>query len=147
VDYSYTDRPTHLALNVSQFATWSTRTQYGLPYETYFGGVCLFNKSDYIKLNGFSNIYWGWGAEDDDMFYRVGKSELGMIRRNGLFESIPHEVTRPPTNEDYKINFERFKRTAKGLEEDPSGLSDLSYQLVAEKHFENPKYTMFSVDI
>jgi len=146
VDYSYTNRPTHLALNVSQFNTWRTRTPLGLPYETYLGGVCLFNKDDFIKLNGFSNGYWGWGAEDDDMFFRISKSDLGLIRRNGLFESIHHQAHRL-NSEVYKTNLDRLKRISLGEEVDLSGLFDLTYKVVAEKHFKNPNYTMYSIDI
>ena len=25
------------------------------------------NINDYLRVNGFSNSYWAWGGEDDDM--------------------------------------------------------------------------------
>jgi len=32
----------------------------------------VFNirKEHFLLANGYSNLYWGWGAEDDDLFYR-----------------------------------------------------------------------------
>ena len=31
----------------------------------------LFTKEHYEKINGYSNGYWNWGMEDDDILYRV----------------------------------------------------------------------------
>ena len=41
-----------------------------ITYPTLFGGVVMFTKSDFEKVNGFSNVFWGWGAEDDNLYQR-----------------------------------------------------------------------------
>jgi hypothetical protein len=83
-DYSPCQFPTHLASEAQQFG-------YKLPYEGYFGGVTLFNKSSFFKINGFSNNYWGWGAEDDDVRFRCVSYEVVTQRRSGIFTSLNHE--------------------------------------------------------
>ena len=63
-DYSYPDEnPIHIATMLSKY-------EYGLGYAQYFGGVVLFNKEQVEKTNGYSNEYWDWGQEDDDLFWR-----------------------------------------------------------------------------
>ncbi len=63
-DYSYpTDLPKHIAVNLSKY-------DYTLAYEQYFGGAVLFTKEQVYKVNGYSNNYWDWGMEDDDLFWR-----------------------------------------------------------------------------
>ncbi len=63
-DYSYPETtPIHIATRLSKY-------NYGLGYDQYFGGVILFNKEQAYKTNGYSNDYWDWGQEDDDLFYR-----------------------------------------------------------------------------
>ena len=32
------------------------------------------------QLNGFSNQYWGWGGEDDDMAKRLASNKLRITR-------------------------------------------------------------------
>lgn len=57
VDYSYSEHPVHLASD-------------DLPFDSYFGGITMFPIRDFAKINGFSNKYWGWGYEDDDLMFR-----------------------------------------------------------------------------
>jgi hypothetical protein len=70
-DYSYPMKPTHLASNLSSY-------NYSVPYDEYFGGVTLFNKYDFELVNGYSNEYWGWGYEDDDLLNRCYYKKLPM---------------------------------------------------------------------
>jgi hypothetical protein len=64
-DYSYPDEfPVHIATKLSKY-------EYKLGYEQYFGGVVLFTKDQVLKTNGYSNDYWDWGQEDDDLFWRT----------------------------------------------------------------------------
>ena len=63
-DYSYNpENPKHLAVRISQ-------SDYNLKYEEYFGGAVLFTKEQVMATNGYSNDYWDWGMEDDDLFWR-----------------------------------------------------------------------------
>jgi hypothetical protein len=63
-DYSFPkDNPRHIAIHIS-------KTNYHLKYADYFGGAVVFSKEQVEKTNGYSNDYWDWGMEDDDLFWR-----------------------------------------------------------------------------
>jgi len=63
-DYSFpNDNPQHIAVRISQ-------SDYQLKYEEYFGGAVVFSKEQVERTNGYSNEYWDWGMEDDDLFWR-----------------------------------------------------------------------------
>jgi len=66
VDYSEVSVPTHLATNFISHEGKMKR----IVFDEYFGGVTLFPINDYFHVNGYSNKYWGWGYEDDDLLWR-----------------------------------------------------------------------------
>lgn len=71
VDYSTVDRPTHLATDFV-----SNHGEKRIIFDEYFGGVTLFPIMDYYKVNGYSNNYWGWGYEDDDLMFRCRENYM-----------------------------------------------------------------------
>ena len=83
VDYSYSDRPLHMA---THFYLDYGIIDYKETFDEYFGGVTMFPVSDFIKINGFSNKYWGWGYEDTDLLLRCKESsiELDTLRLRNL---------------------------------------------------------------
>jgi predicted glycosyltransferase involved in capsule biosynthesis len=139
-NYSYPNIPSHLAAEISQFGEWEGK---GLAYEYFFGGVVLFNKEDFITVNGYSNQYWGYGCEDDDLLFRVHQSGLKWIRREGLFISLPH----PPSGKtaEHETNKAHLLEVLKKETPDSSGLSDLNYTLINQIKY--PAYTHFEVTI
>jgi N-terminal domain of galactosyltransferase len=42
-----------------------------LLYPEFFGGVTAMRGDHFEKLNGFPNQYYGWGGEDDELWYRL----------------------------------------------------------------------------
>lgn len=123
VDYSYTDMPTHLAYACEQFG-------YKLPYRTYFGGVTLFDKASYEKINGHANWYWGWGAEDDDLYWRV--TLVGFKRRFGRFWSELHN--RPGSKESQNENHKKYRANLETTEE-KSGLHNCTYTVIKAEEY------------
>lgn len=64
----------------------------------YLGGVTLFNKQHYEKADGFSNAFWGWGGEDNDLLFRCWEAGLLIEQNHGKFIDLPHP--RPPQEFD-----------------------------------------------
>ena len=104
-------------------------------YNKFFGAVTMFNKADFEKTNGFSNKYWGWGYEDEELRERCGTVGLSIERREGTYQSLPHENV--GYNSDGKHNpiatrnLNLCKKRLKNLKElmSKDGLNSLDYRL------------------
>lgn len=113
--YIHPEKPTHIATACEQY-------NYKMPYNNYFGGVCLFNEKDYIKINGFSNSFNGWGAEDDNLLWRIKKNNIKINRiLNCKYQSLSHD--RNIDREALKVN-----RELQYTKED-DGLNTLKYEI------------------
>ena len=102
-DYSYpTEGPRHIATQISQM-------DYQLKYHEYFGGAVLFTKEHLEATNGYSNNYWDWGMEDDDLFWRC--HEEGLTLDTYLQKNVKQKYLRYNGNNAYsKIPFNRKLR-------------------------------------
>jgi beta-1,4-galactosyltransferase 1 len=132
-DYSYPSTPTHLSRYCSQYG-------YAVPYDWLCGGVMLFDKNNFIRINGYSNQYRGWGSEDDDLYFRLVHYGYQLQHRPGRYTSLPH----PPA-----IDVERFQankeRLYSGYAYASDGLSSLrSLVRSTDRH---PGYTRYLVDV
>ena len=47
-----------------------------LMYYNLVGGALALSSRQMWTVNGYSNLYWGWGAEDDDMYTRSQPAHL-----------------------------------------------------------------------
>ena len=64
--YYCPEQPRRLNIYCSNFGY-----KYGAPYAKYYGGVTAIQPKQFIEINGFSNKFFGWGGEDDDLYYRM----------------------------------------------------------------------------
>lgn len=121
-DYSYPEKPYHMVTNaINQFK--------GGTYPGYYGGVNLFNKEDFNKINGYSNDFWGWGGEDDDLLRRVRKHGYDLYRREGVMNCLNDKdhVTTYDHHPNYRNNVSRLNSN---YNTDKEGLNTLLYDLI-----------------
>ena len=85
-DYSYKQHPTHLATRVQVHDNT-------LPYLQYLGGVVIFPKEDFEKVNGYSNEYYGWGYADLDLLFRMEQAGV----------KLDNEYIYPRLDDEYEI--------------------------------------------
>lgn len=74
VNYEYEGRPIQLANSYLKEKHVRAIDQ-DIP-DDYFGGVTLVPVSDFEKVNGYSNEYWGWGFEDNDLLRRFWEAKV-----------------------------------------------------------------------
>ena len=70
----------HICCNDSLMYLFLHRFEYNLFMPEYTGGVSAITASQYGAVNGFSNMYMGWGCEDEDFYVRVVNAGLGLVR-------------------------------------------------------------------
>ncbi|RWS04087.1 beta-1:4-N-acetylgalactosaminyltransferase bre-4-like isoform X1 [Dinothrombium tinctorium] len=116
--YKCADQPRHLSVSINTM-------KYKLPYTTLFGGVSALTKEQMEAVNGFSNVYWGWGGEDDDMSHRIRAKGFRISRypaNIARYTMLSHKKD-VPSPERYKKLYSaraRFKT---------DGLSNLNYKV------------------
>ncbi|XP_065837793.1 beta-1,4-galactosyltransferase 6-like [Oscarella lobularis] len=141
--YSYPqENPRHHATCVEQF-------NYKLPFKWYSGGVIAFTLEQYEKINGMSNVYFGWGKEDDDLHRRIVSSGYRIDRQDpqagsecvGMYASLDHG---PRDYSSTKRNNELLNGSRERQSDD--GLNSVRYRKLNES-LVNDAFTRIIVDV
>ncbi len=98
-------------------------------------------KEHFFLVNGFSNFFWGWGGEDDDMFERIQYHNLNISRYSpeiARYTMLSHGKALP--------NPERFEVRRNGSDRySTDGLNSLNYTRLDLQM--KPLYTHIAVDL
>ena len=139
-----------------QLSSQISRNNWHPGYPKSVGGVGLFTREAFQKINGYSNRYWGWGGEDDDSYMRMVRE--GLIKKDG----DPPE--RPPTgkgrfldivdghSERDKSNRDNSLKVLREMERNQNiyksdGLSSINFTLVDIENNVGKGYKRFKVSL
>lgn len=125
VDYSYPNNPTQLAKNDIQ-------------KNGYFGGVTLFNNLHFRHIQGFSNNFWGWGGEDNELYNRTSNEfHYPITYRFGTFQDLPHVKSGT-------FNYSAFLQAKRQRKAD-DGLYNCKYTLNSKIEYEDYNHLIVEV--
>lgn len=105
IHYGCVSMPTHLSAAPSQYTQYQYGTPdqgekqqqiAGVPYASFFGGVLQMSARHFIDMNGYSNRYWLWGKEDDDLYTRLLQSNTSNGTQCRTVAVAPCPAHRPP---------------------------------------------------
>ncbi|CAL1527869.1 unnamed protein product [Lymnaea stagnalis] len=80
--------------NPRHFAVAMNKYNFTLPYSGYCGGVVGMTRDQYLTINGNSNLYVGWGGEDDDLLFRIKHKQFSLARydlKTASYDMIKHK--------------------------------------------------------
>ncbi|CAH1792912.1 unnamed protein product, partial [Owenia fusiformis] len=126
--YECSQNPTHFSVAVDKF-------KYRIPYEEIFGGVSAVLGDQFNDSNGFSNVYFGWGGEDDDFRQRLFEAGFSPVHYK------EHSIARYAMlghNGNTDLNEDRFSMLYKGYDRYLcDGLNSVDYTVSTTQYKEH----------
>ena len=122
---TYPENPIHIG------SLWKIKYN----YSTFVGGAISINIDDYKLINGFPNIFWGWGGEDDALYFRLMINKINILEPQikdwGKIYEMQHGWNPDEGNEKKKANrnFDKYNWRK-------NGLNNLNYKITKEKKYD-----------
>ncbi|XP_064470900.1 beta-1,4-N-acetylgalactosaminyltransferase bre-4-like isoform X2 [Ornithodoros turicata] len=132
--YTCAEYPRHVGASQDKF-------KYRYPYQGYFGGAVALTKEHMELLNGYSNEYWGWGGEDDDIHNRIFAKGLKITRYSMNVARYTHLGHRRGIRNPMRHNA-LYDGVARAKTD---GLNSLKYKRLQLEHYK--LYTWVLVDL
>ena len=137
-DYSWTNVPSTLVWYGAEerpIAPMKSNMVVKHDMEQFVGGSLLVPNDSFLRVNGYSNDYWGWGYEDLDLAERFRVTGTTIHHRKGTFFPLDHD------NEGFDISgtstsiaevnkSQYFARCAAGIQNFEDGISNVQYQVI-----------------
>lgn len=120
--YACSTKPRHMCSALDKF-------RYNLPYYGIMGGAVAIQAKSFLKANGFSNMFSGWGGEDDDFYARLVDKKMDICRFEpdySRFTMLQHKAEKPS---EHRMSFLRNGY----LRFSTDGLNSLVYKEIAIK--------------
>ncbi|XP_047481843.1 beta-1,4-N-acetylgalactosaminyltransferase bre-4-like isoform X2 [Penaeus chinensis] len=132
--YNCADQPRHLGVGMEKFT-------YKIPYDTFYGCACLMTGWQVEKVNGWSNRYFGWGGEDDNMWRRIKAEKMQVWRVSDHLATYATLKHKQATLNPRRMNILRTSERDYKLD----GLNSLQFTLLNSTH--RKLYTKFLVKL
>lgn len=125
------EQPVHIA------AVWPRYNQ----NPRYFGGVVAMNQKVFESINGYPNTFWGWGGEDDELFNRIQRRKIRIVKLDpsvGSFSDLENLSLKDKLTVLKQSNT-KFMRKKEALAEHfktwkRNGLKDLKYHELSKQY-------------
>ncbi|KAK0066916.1 beta-1 4-galactosyltransferase 2 [Biomphalaria pfeifferi] len=138
--YRCADNPRHFPVALKKYGRRTPKVM----YKNSFGGIVALTKAQFLDVNGNSNLYFGWGGEDDDLLIRVETKAYKVKRENS---SVYHyQMLKHDRNDKKKGNVDRKLLLVTAEDRmDMEGLSTTKYKVKQILH--QPLYIWISVEV
>lgn len=152
-DYRYPENPTRIIWYGADVVPYDKGDTVMIRhrYEDFFGGVVLFTREHFQRVNGYSNGYIGWGYEDTDLRHRCLAHGLTVDHRDGTYQPLQHRnrgLNRDLSyNEVGRKNRRRFNQRKSDLRfkeiSGGDGLGQLDYRIDERRPLADPAGSPF----
>jgi hypothetical protein len=130
-----TDHPLHMSANVR----FDINGSYTTIYPFLVGGVLAIQPQIFKTLNGYSNEYFNWGGEDDDMGLRFLAKDICVQRpKDGYYYAHSHPRQTRNTHR-FELLFDAV------LRQNTDGLTNIDRLAMIDKVDEYPLVTWMGV--
>ncbi|KAH8369727.1 hypothetical protein KR093_000695 [Drosophila rubida] len=132
--YNCPRQPRHMSVAIDSL-------NFKLPYRSIFGGVSAMTRQHFQAVNGFSNSFFGWGGEDDDMSNRLKHANLFISR-------YPINIARYTMLKHLKekANPKRYENLQNGIGKiEMDGINSIKYEIYSIKEF--PTFTWYLAEL
>lgn len=107
----------------------------------FLGASCSFTMEQFEKINGYSNSFWGWGSEDDNLALKIHEAgiKIGYPKTGSVIDleekhdkaiSIKEKVQDVVKNEKENLAWEKMTIIK------DNGLSNLNYKIINEQNYQ-----------